>query len=244
MKLKLDGNGNAILKDGKPVYIKESGEEVAFDAAAATAKISELIGEAKQNRLEAKEAKEKLVAFTDIDPEAARKALVTVKNLDDKKLIDAGEVDKVKAGLSASYEAKIKALTDENEGLNRQIYGLEVSGRFAGSMFLKEKTVIPPDMAEAYFSKNFKKDEKGRWVGHDANGNPIYSTSKPGEPADFEEAISAMVNSHPMKAAILRGSGASGSGAQNNTGSGAGHSGGNSLKPIDKIKAGLAEMTK
>lgn len=32
MKLKLDDNGNAVLQDGKPVYVHDDGKEIAFDA--------------------------------------------------------------------------------------------------------------------------------------------------------------------------------------------------------------------
>lgn len=50
MKLKLDANGNAVLQDGKPVYILDDGREVAHDAAATVAKISSLNGEAMSHR--------------------------------------------------------------------------------------------------------------------------------------------------------------------------------------------------
>ena len=98
MKLKLDENGNVVVQDGKPVYVYDDGKEVAYDVPAAVAKIGSLNAEAKQHR-EAKEAAEaKLKAFDGIEnAEAAKKALETVKNLDDKKLIDAGEAEKVKA---------------------------------------------------------------------------------------------------------------------------------------------------
>ncbi|WP_274571133.1 hypothetical protein [Neisseria leonii] len=99
MKLKLDENGYAVLHDGKPVYVHEDGKEVPFDAAAAMEKIGSLNAEAKRHR-EAKDAAEsRLKAFEGIeDAAAAKKALATVRNFDDKKLIDAGEAERVKAG--------------------------------------------------------------------------------------------------------------------------------------------------
>ncbi|WVM87992.1 hypothetical protein UMZ34_16740 [Halopseudomonas pachastrellae] len=85
MKLKLDENGNAVLQDGKPVYVHDDGKEVAFDAAGTVATITRLNAEAKTHR-EGKEAAEKaLKAFEGIsDPAAAIKALETVSNLDQK----------------------------------------------------------------------------------------------------------------------------------------------------------------
>ena len=51
-----------------------------------------------------------------------------------------------------------------------------------------------------------------------ADGNEIYSRSRPGEKADFEEALEALVGAYPNKDAILKPSGTSGSGAGTGTG--------------------------
>ena len=89
---KLDADGKLELKDGNPIYLDASGRESIVDGGT----ITRLNGEARAHR-EAKEAAEtKLRAFEGLDPEAARKAVETVKNIDAKKLIDAGEVEKVR----------------------------------------------------------------------------------------------------------------------------------------------------
>ena len=104
MKLKIDEQGHAVLQDGKPVYVHDDGKEVPFDAEQAVTKIASLNAEAKQHR-EAKEAAEaKLKAFDGVDVDKAKQALETVANLDAKKLIDAGEVEKVKAEMAKAYE--------------------------------------------------------------------------------------------------------------------------------------------
>ena len=76
MKLKLDANGNVVLQDGKPVYIRDDGSEVAFDAAGTVNSLAALRHEAKTHR-EAKEAAEaNLAKFAGIaDPTAALDAL-------------------------------------------------------------------------------------------------------------------------------------------------------------------------
>ena len=100
---KLDAEGKIELKDGNPIYVDASGRESVMDVGA----ITRLNGEAKTHR-EAKEAAEaKLKAFEGLDPEAARKAVDTVKNIDAKKLIDAGEVEKVRESVKAEFMTQI-----------------------------------------------------------------------------------------------------------------------------------------
>lgn len=75
MKLKLDENGNVVVQDGKPVYVYDDGQEIAFDAMQNMAKISQLNAEAKQHR-EAKEKAEALLkAFDGLNADDAKKPL-------------------------------------------------------------------------------------------------------------------------------------------------------------------------
>ena len=67
MKLKLDENGLPELKDGQPVYVHDDGKEVAIDVPAMQLRIGQLNEEAKNHRLEATEATEKLAGFEGID---------------------------------------------------------------------------------------------------------------------------------------------------------------------------------
>ena len=135
MKLKLDDQGHAVLQDGMPVYVYEDGKEVPFDAPAAMSKIGELNKENKGHRERAEKAETSLKVFEGLDPETARKALETVKNLDDKKLIDAGKVDEIKAEVTAAWKMQLEEQTkgfqaklDEKDKLigdrDGQIYSL------------------------------------------------------------------------------------------------------------------------
>jgi hypothetical protein len=222
MKLKLDDKGAAVLQDGKPVYLKDDGSEIAFDAAGTVATISRLNGEAKSHRERAEEAENKLKGFEGIeDPAAARKALETVKGLDAKKLIDAGEVDKVKAEISKGYEAKIADLTSQIALKDKTIHSEKIGGAFARSKFIADKIAIPVDMVQAAFGKHFAlKDDKVIATGPD--GNQLYSKSRIGEPADFEEALELLVDAYPHKATILKAPDANGSGKQPGGGGGTG----------------------
>ncbi len=213
MKLKIDANGNAVLKDGKPVYIKDDGTEIEFDAAQAFGKISQLTGESKANRERAEAAEGKFAAFKDItDPAAALEAMRTVKNLKDKQLVDAGEVEKVKAEAIAAVEAKYKPIVEENSTLKNQLDNELIGGAFARSKMIADKLAIPADLVQARFGGNFKRVE-GKVIAVDSAGNQIYSQKKPGDLADFEEALELLVDAYPHKASILKGSGSSGSGA-------------------------------
>src|SRR5690349_21486790 len=98
MKLKLDDKNQVVVQDGKPVYVADDGKEVVFDYPATLATISRLNGEAKGHRERAEAAEAKAKIFEGIeDPVKAREALETVKNLDSKKLFDAGKVEEIKA---------------------------------------------------------------------------------------------------------------------------------------------------
>ncbi|MFP5422658.1 MAG: DUF6651 domain-containing protein [Gammaproteobacteria bacterium] len=218
MKLKLDEQGHAVLQDGKPVYVHDDGKEVAFDAPATVATITRLNGEAKVHR-EGKEAAEKaLKAFEGIeDGPAAKKALELVANLDAKKLVDAGEIEKVKAEVGKVYQAQLDELGTKATKFEQQLYEEKIGGSFSRSKLIADKLAIPADLVQARFGQAFK-IEDGKTVAYDQHGNKIYSRVRPGEIADFDEALEALVEQYPHRDSILKSSGQSGSGAQQGSG--------------------------
>ena len=228
MQLLIDDQGHAVLREGKPVYKKDDGTEIEFDGAKAFAKIGQLTGENTAYKKRFEDAESKLKGFDGIeDPKKALEALGVVANLDQKKLIDAGEVEKVKAEISKSYQTKLDEAIAAAQRLEGQLYAEKVGGAFTRSKYVTEKLSIPPDMVEARFGKHFSIEEGGRIVAKDAGGNKLYSQSNPGEPADFDEAMAQLVSQYPYKDSILKGTGASGGGATGNNGSGGGTPKGN-----------------
>ena len=213
MKLKLDDQGHAVIQDGKPVYVHDDGKEVAIDVPAMQTRIGQLNEESKTHRLKAKDATEKLAGFEGIeDADAAIKALALVKNLDDKKLIDAGEAEKVKQAVVDAYEGK---LTDAQTALTAkegEVFQLMVGGAFGNSKYVGDKLTVPQDMVQAMFGNRFKVEE-GKVVAYDGAGNKILSRETPGDPAGFDEALEYLVNAYPHKDSILKG-GAPGSGGK------------------------------
>lgn len=242
MKLKLDSNGNAVLQDGKPVYVHDDGKEIAFDAPAAVSTISARNQEAKANRERAEAAETKLKAFEGVDdPAAARKALDTVKNLNSKQLVDAGEVEKIREEAIKAVKAQYEPFVTKSESLEAQLVAERIGGSFARSKFISEKVAVPADFVQARFEKNFKLED-GKIVATDNAGNRIFSRARPGELADFDEALETLVDQYSHKAQILKGSGAQGTGSTQSQGGAGGkktltRAQFDALDPMDRVVA-------
>ncbi|MCW8041148.1 MULTISPECIES: DUF6651 domain-containing protein [Acinetobacter] len=224
MKLKtqtIDGKTYAEVNEhGLPIYVHDDGKEVAHDAAQTVATISRLNGEAKTNRERYEKAESALKTFEGIeDPAAAKKALETLKNFDDKKLVDAGEVEKVKAEAIKATEDKYAPIVQERDAFQTQLHNELIGGGFARSKYIQDNIAVPVDMIQATFGKNFQ-IEDGKVVAVGADGQKIYSRTRPGEVADFDEALESLVGGYQHKDSILKGSQAGGAGFQGGGGQG------------------------
>lgn len=256
MKLKLNEQGNVVVQDGKPVYIHDDGKEVAFDAPAAVSKIASLNSEAKGHRERAEGAESKLKVFDGIeDAEGARKALETLKNIDEGKLIAAGKVEEIKAAAAKAAQEQVAAANKAHaeelartksdlEKTTAMLYAEKIGGSFNRSKFIADRSAIPADLMQARFGSQFKVED-GKIIAYDNAGNKIFSRSKPGEVAEFDEALETLVDQYPYRDQILKGSGASGMGAQGGA-QGVGSGGRKTitradfakLSPADQMKAG------
>lgn len=212
MKLKLDDQGHAVLQDGLPVYVYDDGRESPFDAAGTVASLESRKAAAKMLEKRANDAETKLKAFEGIeDPDAARKALTTIANLDSKKLIDAGQVETVKAEINKAWEGKLSVAEQRAQAAEQKLNDELVGGAFARSKFIAEKMILPSDLAQAAFGNRFKVED-GKLKAYDADGNPVFSRKNPGSAADFDEAIEILVDVYPRKDSILKADNRSGSG--------------------------------
>lgn len=216
MKLKtqtIDGKTYAeVNEQGFPIYVHDDGKEVAHDAAQTVATITRLNGEAKTNRERYEKAESSLAAFAGIeDPAAAKKALETLKNFDDKKLVDAGEVEKVKAEAIKAVEDKYAPIVQERDSFQAQLHKELIGGGFSRSKFIQDKIAVPADMLQATFGQNFK-IEDGKVVAYGADGQKIFSRSRPGEVAEFDEALETLVSGYQYKDSILKGGQGNGGG--------------------------------
>lgn len=223
MKIKtveVNGVEYAVLDKGQPVYIHDDGKEIPFDAKTTVGTISRLNGEAKSHRERAEAAEAKLKGFDGItDVTAALAALETVGKLSDKKLIEAGEVDRVRAEAKKAFDDKLRGIEEgyapvikERDSLKAALVAEKVGGSFSRSKYIADKLAIPADIVQAMFGDRFKLDGD-QVVGYDSNGEKIFSRAKPGTVATFDEAVESLVEGYSRKDSILKSSGANGGGA-------------------------------
>lgn len=240
MKLKIDDKGVvSVTEHGHVVFVDDDGKDLPVDVPALYTKVEELNGEAAKYRKQRNEFRDKFKIFEGVEDVAkykadAEKAMATVKNLKDKELVDAGKVEQIKMETIAAKDQEIGQIKTEFtnvisekdkalEAANFQIRDLMIGAKFRQSNYFvgnetqPPKTLLPPDIAETYFGKHFRVEQgtnnKLMVVGYDSKGNQIYSRKKPGELAEFDEAIIRIVDEYPQKDQILRG-GKGGSGGE------------------------------
>ena len=229
MSWKTDENGAIVVTDGNPVWIYESGSETGKEAPVEFGKTLATIQNITKESISRKEKINELKVITgkleaagieDLDKfiADAREALETVQNLTDQQAAQAGEMEKMKQSIADSYLRQIDALKESARKADAEwqaklaakqqsIADLIIRGAFETSDFLRDKTVMLPDMAYAYFGQQFKVEERdGRLVGYavDRNGDRIMSLKNPGQYADPQEAIEIIVGDHPQKDRLLR----------------------------------------
>ncbi len=213
---KVSADGKSIeMKDGNPIWVDANGGEQVMQGDT----ISRLNTEAATLRKRAETAEGGLKAFDGLDAETAKKAIETVGKIDAKKLIDAGEVDKVRDSMKSEFTGQITELANKNKTLQDRIDGMSIDAIFAGSEFIRERVAIPRDMFEASVRKHVVLDKDGKIVFNDKAGNRIMSKKNIGEHADAEEALALIVDAHPQRDTILRAENHGGSG---NNGAGGG----------------------
>lgn len=227
---KMDGDKIATDGEGNPILISPDGSEKAVRKDT----IPTLNSDMKQLRIAKETAEKTLNAYKGadgklIDPAIATKAIETVSKLDAKKLIDAGEVDRVREEIKSEFTQQLtdaqNALADRENTIN----SMRIDGIFKGSDFLAERVAVPRDMVEAALRNNFKVED-GKVVAYDKDGNRLLSKRDPGAYADPNEAIEMLIERHPQKDMILKAPDANGTG---NKGGGGQHGQGRMLKRAD-----------
>jgi hypothetical protein len=235
MPWNLDESGMIAVQDGNPVWTYEDGDKAGTSAPVDFGKtmssIAKITQESVSRKDKLREYDERYSPLAGIDNIAdfvtqGRAAMETVANYDDKKILDAGEVQKIKDQANQVWQSKIDNLQTshmnvltERENMiaqkSEQINKLIIKGGFDRSTFLNEKTLLPSDVAYSFLGNSFiveEVDGEIRGYGLDAAGNKLMSGKNPAEYADVEEAIEILVMSHPQKDRILR-MDANGSGA-------------------------------
>lgn len=208
---KKDADGKLLTNEaGDPIYVNSSGQEVSLG----TDTVARLNKEAQTNRERAEAAENKLKTFEGIDPNKAREAFDALSKIDQKKLIDAGEVDKVRGEVSKIFEAQIAERDKVNAELNSRVESMTRNNAFRSSKFIADQIAVPSDMLQATFGDRFKV-EGDKLVPYGADGQKLNSKKRAGEVADFDEALEIIIESYPHKDHILKGGNHGGSGGGN-----------------------------
>jgi len=166
----------------------------------------------KERRV-AREALARIKKFDGFDPDEYQTLKSDREKAEQERLKKEGDFDGIKKQIldaAAKEKAELQAALEGKDGT---IYNLMVSSQFAKSPLIAEKTLLPPDIAETYFGKNFKVETVNgtvRVVGY-LNGQ-IIADGKTGEPANFEQALAVILEAYPNKDKIFK-SGSAGSGS-------------------------------
>lgn len=159
----------------------------------------------------------------------------------------AGEFDSWRQQVSTKYETQIEAVKKQTQAEAERAAGIEkelhdtlkgLSFSSASDLFGPNgKTVLMPAVAQAYFASHVEvvKDEATnarRVVVKDAHGSVLVDP-KTGAPMEFARAMKELIDAHPDKDHLLRGSGKVGSGSPGGTQGGAGALDLTRLKPAD-----------
>jgi hypothetical protein len=150
---------------------------------------------------------------------------------DEDKLQKAGQFEQWREQINKRHQTEIdaerqqaanaRALAEQIESeLNEKLVGLEFAG--AAEWFgIDGKTVLLPDIAQKYFAGNVSvdvvRDANGRVTSRTVivrnNSGAVIVDPKTGKPASFSDAMGELINAHPSRSRLLRGSGKVGSGS-------------------------------
>lgn len=203
VKLKLDESGNAVLKDGAPVY-EIDGKDTTFDAAAVHASLTTIRRERDEAKALVGQLETSLRRFgtSEEQLEQAAKKLKLATNLDEKTLAEAGKIDEVIANRIKTHteaSAAEKAALESKLGeLSNKLRSVLISSKFSKTP-LASGLYLTPDAIEAMFGPHFEVDGDNVVAFRDPGSkkDKIYSKKDPGKLADFDEALEVVVTSHP-----------------------------------------------
>lgn len=215
MPWKKDEQGHYVEQDGKPVFKYADDTEKPFDINSTLTHIKDLNKESVGYRIAKDKAEAKLSEYGEITPEKLRDLLAKDNSGKDKK--EEVDIEKIKADMQRSFDESRSELEKKLNHKDGKIYDLMRKTAFANSPWLKKNIAknIPQSMIQNQFASNFEvADNKGEGlvlVGK-LNGENIMSKERPGNTANFDEAIEVIINAYAEKDCLLDG-GNSGSGA-------------------------------
>ena len=158
-----------------------------------------------------------LEKFKDVDPAKYQELLALAKKQEEKKLIDAGEIDKVveqRVGeMKSTYETQLQTLTQENSVAKRQLEALLIDNavRDAAIKSGVQATAVDDVLLRAKATFQIK---DGNAVPVDAQGNVVYGKDGT-SPMSVVDWTSGLKKQAPHLFQGSQGGGAQGSGKGN-----------------------------
>lgn len=198
MKQKLDTDGKPVIDDsGDPIFIDESGQEVAVNVGKLFKKVPELGQENARRRHAEKEKEEKISELEQM--------IADIKT----SSVPKDEISTAKKQLAEQYANQIAELKNVAQIRKSENENLKLSNLFGNSAIIKKTTFKDlPEVALSYFGKNFKFEEidgKSQLVGYFDNGTKIMSKSEPYNTANFEDALTQIIDKYPKRQSIMIG---------------------------------------
>jgi hypothetical protein len=262
--LVIDTDGNAVLKDGMPLYKYEDGTEQPLNLGetitANDSRVSNLEEEKDRHFDSRKKAEEKLQTYGKITPEIAKANADVVKKLKGKKLYDEHGLEEyqkewtkdITSTITEEWDAKETTWKDVETGLKQEItdmdkiiFDLAVKSRLATHPYFagdERKTVYRPQDAAKIYGDRFNVEREGTVLkvqALDRDGKVLLSKKNHGLPADFDEAVELIVQSdNDGNYDIFRSSNISGPRITGNMETG-GQKAEEGASPVDMIKSGL-----
>ena len=146
--------------------------------------------------------------FKDVDPEEFSKLKQKFQDIEDKKLLEEGEIDKLveqkTERMVQDYEAQITALSDDNERLNGEL--LKVNERLNSEVIDSRITksisnvgTVRKGAMEDIVSRGrrtWKLADDGEPIATKADGTPLYGKD-PKKPLSFDEWAEGLVTDAP-----------------------------------------------
>lgn len=100
---------------------------------------------------------------------------------------------------------EIAALQAENAKLRADLHREQTGLRILTSKYTAGLK-MPADVVSATFAGAFRRSEEGKTFAVDGSGAKLYSRRRPGELADFDEALQLLVERHPNRDLFVKGS--------------------------------------
>lgn len=259
------GEGDAAAAEGGEADKAGEVGEKATDKPA-DSKISDteakLLREVMQNKqarrdaeTQVKELKEQLAKFDGINLEEVKAVLDERAAAAERKLVEQGNWDALKAQMVEQHNASIQAIRAELEGerasksaLVKQLEEISVGAAFTGSSYIQSELVLTPAKTRVIYGQHFDVED-GRVVAYDkprGHEGRTQLVDAQGEPMGFDDALRRLVEADPERDELLRARAkpGAGSGSEKPTGEKRAGAKNESLHGIDRINRGLANLIK